>query len=775
VSTFSDWNGPEAGGGPSKRILEELLAKISSLESEIAGVKSAFNTHATSTEASNEPPHALKTSLTNLKNTVENAGLLFARGTGLTDDGINVQKVSDLIKSEETQERTRIRRWIKTDKITTEKARIGQTGLQGVKITEEGDNEKIENTNLVVKQGLEVEGPVYSGVLNLDGYIDTVKWKKVQATIARVETSDPNYVHLVAIIGEISQDTIDYKTGEPITEWYKPAQLMVKFVDDHDYNILAALVVTENKKRNTLEAAVDATYAATGDRVISLHLYSGSDPSGNARVYIGIDDSTLNPWPFWNPTDNSAAPPAKNNYVVHVSGINVIPLDYDANDPLYSHIPTGTVKLIPASDGSSVGAGTEFSRVFVSDQILVDKVTEYKGTGNNIISSSYNSKTDEGANLITVGNDVRNLEIISKTRPTVLAGGTHKESVAYLSDIASTTLWQRGVAFEALDIAALNIPRVCVRKDAKDNDDATIYSLDRYDPDDPTSAFTLVPGYYIGAPRSSGSDPVEGYVFKNGDVALVRRSGTLEYAADGYYALAWPDEQGPVEVNIDDIHGVDWNKAQKSETSSESVIDGTVVIDALGKPRKWTGNAPKPGGTLFFTKIDENTPGFGYDLPAYALFNKTTGVWSIDTENPFVLPDNPKGVITKQVYQWSGFHSRHNGTKGIEDTAVSAFILWAPFEANDKTMQYSGFTASWTDADIVTTLTRVEGLPIGSIVNWPDAYAGNVPLGFMRCDGGKFDGAAYPELRDLVRTIFGPSVGGMFVRPTQSNSIIKAV
>jgi hypothetical protein len=71
--------------------------------------------------------------------------------------------------------------------------------------------------------------------------------------------------------------------------------------------------------------------------------------------------------------------------------------------------------------------------------------------------------------------------------------------------------------------------------------------------------------------------------------------------------------------------------------------------------------------------------------------------------------------------------------------------------------------------------SEVALMPSGLIVLWPyqgSSYSGQIPAGFLACDGSSYAQSSYPTLYALIGTTFGPNppVSGQFAVPALAMS-----
>jgi hypothetical protein len=389
---------------------------------------------------------------------------------------------------------------------------------------------------------------------------------------------------------------------------------------------------------------------------IEFGLYHATTDSGNKYlIYLGVVVEELLSGNY----SYTSGP-----VVFYTAGVNFKPLDA-------STLPNGSVTAITTNEISSDG-GESFENVTITNLT----VTEIKDSmGNNLL--------DVAEDELIIGDidKPRQVEIISVGRPTVVHADESAHQVAYLSDMVESIFWQRSVDIicEHLtgsgtdDFVALNNQYVTVENDGSKDKVVTWQAT-------PMQGYINVPGFYQTDPTAP--DPL-GYLFKSGEVALVKVSGTTEALPDGAINVELQPGSNPYPTGA--ITGVD-----KALLKGGAKGSGTTVVDKNGA----IGYVMAVSGDIVTIMLSDESAEFRYNVPAYYKFNGST--W--DFQSVIDVPKTFDNYVHDVTLEWGGVHA-FSRVPTLKPYFVESYVMWTAHREDNQTVNYDG--VNWSYLDLV--------------------------------------------------------------------------
>ena len=301
MSTFTEWNGPAAGRGPSTK---DVLALIDAYNS----LNTTLTKHLASTDT--DDVHNFKTAI---ESAIAEAEAALEAAIALKADSDTVSSLSETVSSNSdsiTAEADRAQAVEKTltEAIAVENRRALKKELaldEAISELESLVNETKETFSQALSRisfdddvtttvtGVLAATEYFIGMVKVKYLLDFVGWKTFNAQYAGTGTSDGSTkTNGVYILGMISEEW-DPDKGFSNEFKQKGARAYIKYVNDRPFDLVVDMVSTGTVygKITCLasfkkEWTVDDTEDAWED--MTLHLLTNTDSSGAAHVYLGI-------------------------------------------------------------------------------------------------------------------------------------------------------------------------------------------------------------------------------------------------------------------------------------------------------------------------------------------------------------------------------------------------------------------------------------------------------------------------------------------------------
>jgi hypothetical protein len=675
MSAFSNWNGPDCGGGslPQIRTLEELIRQIDVVEGHIITVRdnlknhidkdSTVGLHEVLQRNYNEKFNSVITSLSTEISKV----LTIADTANTTATNAATQNDLDLeIAARETGDATlkqtdeQIAYNLNLLKTSFETFQSNLTDTLSVETLTVKDIKALENDTINILAKTTILKDVITRILKVDTYMDFIHWSETSGhifAVADAKTKGDVDIGInsnqVLIVGTLSTEFTDEQAAIPSEKAHKAARVFLKYIDDRPWDAVVDLTATKSWPNGIVSysGAINGISSLSTDRKgIKFGVYRGTRSGGTERMYLGIA------------TEETSAMSYASQLSVKVAGINFIPFSALLGN-MSSLLPTGSLYEITS---------TIIRHRPDSDDIMSDNYLD--ATGGNVLITNRDNDT------LTLGKEdlPRQLIMWSAGRPTIYYDDKSEYKMAFLSDLAQSVFWQRSVVVATTTSAELDALEVFV------DSGGHIVS--------PTAqGATAVPGIYTTDP--SDSQP-NGYVFATDDVALVMESANKVQIPDG-------------RLN-DVISGVEqkYSKSLLTEVDLDHIKIGTTFLDAT-TPTPLLGQITSILGNDIYAKAITQTPTipFEYTLPSYFTFDGAA--WG--DEETIDIPKTSDGIIHDITYEWSGEHVK--GEVVISGTTynifVESYLTWTAHHANNSTMEYDG--KPWDFVDLNMDSYRTKG------------------------------------------------------------------
>jgi hypothetical protein len=699
MSAFSDWNGPGGCGNggaslPQIQTLEQLIARIGEVETEIGNVLTALNGHI---NTSGDTPHGIGATA-QAKATTAAAAVSAIVGSGFTAASTVRTQLDAVIARAQTLEQV-LSGYSGAGAVQTAIAAVNAklggsfsasstiasalTDLTTVvnakatpaQITAAVDALKntLVDSSGKLKLALNTVEDINVGRVNLRELADFKKWF-VRSMPLRAITNR-QYGNVVAIVGYLSKDYFDDQASKPSgANSHKSAIAFLKYADDKPWDALVQMAATPDSTAldSGYRGGISVLSAKTGTRTpypaipaagidqlppLRFGLFKGTSISGgDERIYLGVVIAET----YGITYDVGSWVHNSGPIEIFVAGINFMPIDNGS-------MPNGGVEEICHADAYENGS---FSTENISaEEIRADSYLDAEG---NVI---WKEATGPDGDYLQLGNLEVHLELQSKDRPTVEHADHSKHDIAYLSDLSNSIYWQQTVTVIADNLSDLNSLKVTV----SDDNPTEVITWE----DTPATGHSNVPGVYTSI--KTGPAPT-GLVFANGAVALIKDSGQTQQEADGKLndvltAAVTYDKSKLINIEPD---------AVKAGTVPNPTANGTTFIDNEGNYGYITQWNPDPSILTFQAAPIAASQLFNYTKPAYANYDLTTKTWTLG--DIIDVPDTFDGYIHDITYEWAGKHLQASGF------FIESYIMWTAHHENHTSMNYT--LDAWAYIDI---------------------------------------------------------------------------
>jgi hypothetical protein len=695
MSAFSDWNGPSVSGGaslPQIQTLERLITDIGALSTRVQSILNMLNTHIGDTDATvhgvtrtincNVGPkitgveNLIGTDFT-LSNTVRmqlNAAIeriedleSILQGYSAASDVKNaIEAINGKLGGSFSASSTVFAALNSLDSAISTKMSQAQVNAAVLAL-----HDSLVDTDDKLKLALKTVQDIETGRISLRELLDFKRWYVKSAPLRPI--ANRQYGNVAAIIGYLSKDYFIDQVSTPVQgNKHKSATAFVKYANTKPWNATIQMSATpDTEALNGFTGSIAVVSAKTASREVygaqdlpplRFGLFKGTATSGaDTRIYLGVVAEETHGITYDTSSWNHNAGPIE----IFVAGINLAPVDDGS-------MPNGGVEEICKAD---VYADSSFAVEYLTTSgFATDSIEAADGT--NILTKT----TDiDGNKYIALGDITAQLSLFAEGRPSIEHADLSRHDLAYLSDLANSLYWQRTVAVVAADVPELNGLLVTVNDDYPD--------IPITWEDIPVPGHSNVPGIYTSAPAA----PVpKGHVFVDGEVALVKDSGTTQKVVDGKLnaVLVSGDH-----YNIAQLTNIDRDEI-KSGTVPAPTADGTTFIDSNGAYGYVTAYNP---GTGDFVGIEITAANlFPYTCPAYATFSTT---WTLGAV--IQVPVTFDNYIHDVSYEWAGPH------KQLAGFFAEAYVIWTVHHQNHTSMNYT--LDAWSYIDIAMEGYRTEG------------------------------------------------------------------
>ena len=429
---------------------------------------------------------------------------------------------------------------------------------------------------------------------------------------------------------------------------HKACRVYIKFANTRPWNAIVDMAATYDSALSGEDAftgAINVVCAKTESRnELGFGIYRGTSADGVMRFYLGIetDDTAVGNGFFGS--DNWAFLSGQQYYI---GGVNFIPMNAALAGVNRSNVAVHEITSIKYNKEYGV-----FFDSLVTNKIHTDNYLDRHGHGVAV--------TDEDAGLLTIGHEdadgMKLLRFFSTDRPSIVHRDYAQHQLAYLTDLLQSIYWQRSVAIVVDEVADLTNLLVWTR------DDTGAIVTPTWIPPSGVNK-VQVPGFYIVEPTAE-DDTIAGYKFKDGDVALVKDSGTQigipEAKLNDILAPAILHQQFPA-TKITGAGG------------DQRIVDGLTVVDNAGNYGKVFSVNTTPAGIIVEIDPILDSSLFQYTVPGYVEFIGTA--WAPSSIVTIGIPETFDGYLNDVTYQWAGYALAQNRT-GPEDFYVPTTFNW---------------------------------------------------------------------------------------------------
>ena len=301
MSTFTEWNGPPAGRGPSTKDVLALIDAYNALNTALAK-------HTASTDT--DDVHGFKTALESYIKELDSA---LSAAIALKADSSAVEELSDAVSSnsgsiaaEAERAQSAENALNSADAAESSRALAAEEEINAAIDELEAAFENSKAAFSQILTGISFDDDVtttvtgvlaateyYIGMVKARYLIDHVGWTTFNAQYAGTGTADGSTkTNGVYILGRISEE---WDPDKGFTDEFnrKGARAYIKYVNDRPFDLVVDMVSTGTaygkitclasfKKEWTADDTADAWEDMT------LHLLTNTDSSGAAHVYLGI-------------------------------------------------------------------------------------------------------------------------------------------------------------------------------------------------------------------------------------------------------------------------------------------------------------------------------------------------------------------------------------------------------------------------------------------------------------------------------------------------------
>jgi hypothetical protein len=659
MSAFSDWNGPGGGGpyGPIIELIKQIELEVSNLTNKLNIEIQRLNGHEGNDADAHNVANRINNAITTLTNIMNNiTATMRDQATAIARDYTNGQlstvkadyaaKISAVdVKADNTivELSKEITQRLQGDNALRAAINDLQSLLNTTSKTLSVDIIKAATQSIIKIQNTIEIFDIWAGEVNLSNKLDFVKFRYV-ASVAYPNQDHSNYVLILGKLSETYKPTMFSATAV----LPKPGRAYIKWVNTKPWNAIVDMTPNiTNDSSDVYTGVLTAHCSKTPDRgKIKIGLYHSTTTSGDHHVYLGIEvEETI------------GATIAGG----HISGMNfyVAGINFE---PLTADFPAGAVTEIAWIE-VSVDNSFVVNNITINGQLAMNQLVDTDG--NNIIG------VDEDNLIIGDGAKPREIHLFSSERIDVTHADLSHHDVAYLTDLSQSVYWQSALRIIGDNLTVLNAETVTT-----DGNNHIITW-------DATSA-NNVPGYYLTDPTSP--DP-GGYIFQDGDMALVKDSGEPK--------VRIPDGR---------VNGIITNPSSTFTLAQLTNVDpdeikyiagggrGTTVIDNEGNYGELDHYDVATELVTINLLADDSTL-FAYTEPAYAHF--TAGAFVLG--QIVHIPATFDGYIHDVSYEWSGVHSLPVIRDGDKHYYIESYITWTVHHENNVTVNYSGNPWDYVD------------------------------------------------------------------------------
>ena len=302
MSTFTEWNGPGSGRGPSTKDVLSLIDAYNNLNSLVAK-----HIASTATDDVHSFNTALQDAVTSLQNTLNSAIATKADSATVTSlastvadntSAINVE--ASRAKAAEDALQSSLDAETKRATAEEESLKNALTALEeAVEKFKEEYNELTEPLEYVPEeQTLAISSVVavteyLIGMIKVRRLVDFIEWTEISAQFAGTGTSDgATKTHGIYILGRLSEE---WNPDKGFTDEFiqKGARAYIKYINDQPFDLIVDMTASGLKNGSITCTAsfnkvwtADDTEGAWED--VTLHLLVNTDSSGKSHVYLGI-------------------------------------------------------------------------------------------------------------------------------------------------------------------------------------------------------------------------------------------------------------------------------------------------------------------------------------------------------------------------------------------------------------------------------------------------------------------------------------------------------
>lgn len=211
-------------------------------------------------------------------------------------------------------------------------------------------------------------------------------------------------------------------------------------------------------------------------------------------------------------------------------------------------------------------------------------------------------------------------------------------------------------------------------------------------------------------------------------------------------------------INFAIVSGMEWQQEASQYSSGTVIMEGILRSVPAGATR-----------SSYLSPVDQDVDNRmtedGVPQPAYTEF--TTQISSTDTGFPILSEEN--------VAKYRGYVGADQIIpESVDDTKLSSAVNQTIANKVDKEAGKGLSSNDFTDEDkqALTDLVNVIHTPVGSV----QAFAGlkdKIPSGWLLCDGSPVLRTSYPELFDVIGTIYGYTNSSNFLLPDLRGEFIR--
>ena len=302
MSTFTEWNGPGSGRGPSTKDVLALIDAYNNLNSLVAK-----HIASTATDDVHSFNTALQDAITSLQNTLNSAiatkaesSVVSSLASDVSDNTSAINVEASRAKAAEDALQSSIDAEAKRAAAEEESLKDAIDALEeAVKEFKEEYNELTEPLEYVPEeQTLTISSIVavteyLIGMIKVRKLVDFIEWTEISAQFAGTGTSDgATKTHGIYILGRLSEE---WDPDKGFTDEFiqKGARAYIKYVNDQPFDLIVDMTASGLKNGSiTCTASFNKVWTADDTdgawEDVSLHLLVNTDSSGKSHVYLGI-------------------------------------------------------------------------------------------------------------------------------------------------------------------------------------------------------------------------------------------------------------------------------------------------------------------------------------------------------------------------------------------------------------------------------------------------------------------------------------------------------